>query len=119
MKSLAGDALLSSFGYDVCYANEEEDTFSSDDCEKWIELKPMDLSLLQNTEQGCPATERDPKTCTKDTNDALKLSRYSEDGRLIVNSPYSLRTDDDQFGRRITFLRKSLTSDDTKPFATL
>lgn len=133
MKSLAGDALLSSFGYDVCYASDDADTVDhpvppSDNCnchchseKKWIELKPMDLSLLECTDQDCQITDMNPKECAnpKDLNDAQRLSHYSDDGRLVVNSPFTLRKEDDQFGRKITFLRKSLTSNDTKPFATL
>lgn len=114
---------MSSFGYDVCYTKDAAGvvTDTSGVCERetWLKLKPMDLTLLNS--QGVSDSDSDSKERlnTKELSDAHRMSNYSAEGRLIVNSPYSLRTEDDQFGRKITFLRKSLTSNDTKPFATL
>jgi hypothetical protein len=41
------------------------------------------------------------------------------DGRLKVNESYSVRHVDDKFGRKFTELRRGITDDDKKPFATL
>ena len=139
MKSIAGENFLSTFGYDVCYSNVPDSS-----CEKWIELKPMDLTQLRDTgasgqQQGqfegsggsssSSSSSSDPSQPDDDNNntvnsnlnddDAHRLSRYSEDGRLVVNSPFTLRAEEDEFGRKITFLRKGLTNNDSEPFETL
>jgi len=101
MKTIAGDIFLDGFGYSVCYDGDD----------KLIDLSPINLdSLLKsstadfNCESSCP--------------NAHGLSKYMG-GRLVVNSPYSLRPEDDPFGRKITYLRKSFTKDDTEPFETV
>jgi hypothetical protein len=36
-----------------------------------------------------------------------------------LNYPYIVRSSNDQFGRKVTALRRSLTHDDTEPFETV
>jgi len=47
----------------------------------------------------------------------LPISSVFEE-KVIINDNYSIRGEDDQFGRKMTPLRKSLTNDDTEPFPT-
>ena len=40
----------------------------------------------------------------------------SRQGHVIINDHYGIRGDDDEFGRKMTTLRKSMTDDDKLPF---
>lgn len=96
VKASAGE-LLASFGYDVCC-----------DGERRVVLSPIDLSRLRTDSDLAEGGGEE--------------RRAEEEGPWVVNcpnSPLELRTPEDQFGRRITFLRKGLTSNDTHPFDTL
>ncbi len=41
------------------------------------------------------------------------------EGRIKINESYSVRHVDDKFGRKFTELRRAITDDDKRPFATL
>jgi hypothetical protein len=107
MKEIIGESFLIGLGYNVLY--NESNNGEENEADKYIDLKPMlirqFIASMNNSASG---------PC----DNYHGTSSYAE-GRLIVNSLYSLRKEDDRFGRLITYLRKSLTNDDSEPFETL
>jgi hypothetical protein len=47
------------------------------------------------------------------------LERGAEGTPFFLNEKYCVRSADDSYGRAITQLRKSLTKDDSEPFAVI
>jgi hypothetical protein len=72
-----------------------------------LQLQPYDY-LTQIT--------RLSHTSTKATTTNLSQSNKSQ--RFMVNEKFSIRDDEDKFGRKVTHLRRTLTADDTIPFPT-
>ena len=44
------------------------------------------------------------------------LPSVEREGSVTVNTPFELRAIDDNFGRMVTFIRKSMTDNDADPF---
>ena len=77
----------------------------------YLTIKSFDISPDQIREGVCE--DRSQRNVFVDM-----IETYCErDKRMKVNQKFSVRADDDKFGRAVTDLRRNMTCDDTKPFA--
>lgn len=90
--------LLRLFGYTVLKNDYNNNSSSSSRIYSGVDLAPFNINDIND-----------------ESFSKFPISSVIE-GKVIINDNYSVRGEHDQFGRKMTPLRKSLTNNDTAPF---
>ena len=82
-------------------------------------LKRLGYNIITNDDTNSNIRKYSIELTTLNVNDdidTLPIPSDTIDNNVIINDNFCIRREDDQFGRRMTTLRRSMTNDDKMPF---